>query len=74
MTNCESSDLLTGYAAIGSFLGWKARTVRHLASRGEMPIFNVGGKCCARRSTLNAWLAEREAAALAAQHRPPQGC
>lgn len=63
----DSSDLLTGYAAIGAYLGWKTRTVQHLAERGELPIFKIGGKRCARRSTLNAWLAEREAAASAAE-------
>ena len=67
-------DFLYGMPAVAAHLGLKVPQARHLSDKGTIPTFKVGKLTCARRSTLNAWLAEREAAALAAQHRPPQGC
>ena len=67
-------DLLYGMPAIAVHLGLKTPQARHLSDKGSIPTFKVGKLTCARRSTLNAWLAEREAAALAAKHRPPTGC
>ena len=61
MSTREHADLLTGYEAIGEYLNWKPRTVRHRVVQGEIPTFKVGRHCCARRSSLNAWLAEQEA-------------
>lgn len=56
-------DLLYGMPAIAGHLGLKVPQARHLADRGTIPMFKVGKLTCARRSTLNTWLAEREAAA-----------
>lgn len=58
-------DLLYGVPAIADHLGLTSRQARHLADTGAVPTFKLPGNkiVCARRSTLNAWLAEREAAA-----------
>lgn len=58
-------DLLYGVPAIAAFLGLGDRQARHLADTGAVPTFKLPGNkiICARRSSLNAWLAEREAAA-----------
>lgn len=57
------SDLLYGVPAIAAHLGVSARQARHLGETGAIPTFKLPGNkiICARRSTLNAWLAEREA-------------
>ncbi|GGC70755.1 DNA-binding protein [Chelatococcus reniformis] len=57
-----SADLLSGWIAIGKHLGMKPDAARHLARTSGLPTFKLGKTVCARRSTLNAWLAEREAA------------
>ncbi|MFB0493621.1 hypothetical protein ABIE45_006277 [Methylobacterium sp. OAE515] len=62
-----SRDLLYGMPAIAGHLGLKVPQARHLADKRTIPTFKVGKLTCARRSTLNAWLAEREAAARAAR-------
>lgn len=61
----EASDLLSGYAEIGAHLRLTERQAKHLAAVGALPTFKLPGSATvrARRSTLNAWLAEREAAA-----------
>lgn len=56
-------DLLHGLPAIAGHLGIGARQAAHLKDTAGLPTFKLGKTVCARRSTLNAWLAEREAAA-----------
>lgn len=61
----QDADLLYGIPRIAKHLGLSDRQARHLAETGAVPTFKLppGNKIiCARRSTLNAWLAEREAA------------
>ncbi len=58
-------DLLYGVPAIASFLGLTDAQVYHLA-RGKLPTFKIGGKVCARRSSLSDWLAEQETKAAGA--------
>lgn len=60
------ADLLYGVKPIAAFLGIRERQARHLIDAKKLPTFSFPGSSiiCARRSTLNAWLAEREAAAL----------
>lgn len=67
MTARPEPDLLSGYAEIGGHLGVSERQAKHLAGSGSIPTFKLPGSAIvrARRSTLNAWLAEREAAARA---------
>lgn len=72
-TTLTDSDVLYQVSAIAAFLGMPEKAARHRIATGEIPTFKIGRSICARRSTLNAWIAEREATALAAQHRPQQG-
>lgn len=59
------ADLLYGVPAIAEHLGISQRQARHLSERRSIPTFRLPGNTmiCARRSSLNAWLAEQEAAA-----------
>jgi hypothetical protein len=56
-------DLLEGADAIAEFL-FGARTDRRrvyrLRDKGRLPLFRIGGRLCARRSTLREWLADQE--------------
>jgi hypothetical protein len=59
-------DLISGAEAIAIFI-WGhrkfKRRVYYFADRGELPIFRVGARFHARRSTLRAFIAKREAQA-----------
>lgn len=59
----EGADLLYGCPAIAGFLHLTEAAVYHLTRREDFPSFKIGGKVCARRSTLNQWLADQEAKA-----------
>jgi predicted DNA-binding transcriptional regulator AlpA len=58
-TNSET-DLLYGVPAIAAYLCMTQPQVYHLHNKGELPTFKIGGKVCARRSTLAAHFAEQE--------------
>jgi len=62
MTEPET-DLLYGVPAIASHLAMTAKQVYHLHDQGNLPTFKIGGKVCARRSTLAKHFAAQEAAA-----------
>lgn len=66
MTDQEKPDFLEGLQAIADALGIKYRRAHYMHERGELPTFEIAGRICARPSTLKKWLADREAAALAA--------
>jgi hypothetical protein len=68
----EPADFLYGAPAIAAFLGMTEKQARHRIEAKQIPTFKVGGTICARRSSLNAWIAEQEAAALAAKARFPK--
>ncbi|GJE77235.1 hypothetical protein [Methylorubrum suomiense] len=55
----QDSDVLTGYEAIGKFLGWTARQAKHRALSGDLPTFKFGRTPCATKSALRAYLAKR---------------
>ncbi len=56
----EHSELLHGVQDIAGFLGLTVRQVeRHIAQSG-LPVFRMGRTVCARRSSLDRWLAELE--------------
>lgn len=55
-----NGDILRGAEAIGQWLGITERWVRHLATRGRLPVFRLGTTICARKSTLNMWIATQE--------------
>ena len=67
--NKEEGDLLCGAAAIATFLGVPRRHALHLIESGRIPSFRIGEgrNLYARRSTLTAWLAQQETAALKAR-------
>lgn len=62
----NDSDLLYGMPAIARHLNIRPRQAHHLKEKGGLPVFDLGGVLCARRSTLNAWITERERVSLAA--------
>lgn len=60
--NTPSGDLLMGAAAIAEHLGITRRQTYRLVYDELIPTFKVGGTIAARRSSLNAWLEQQEAA------------
>ena len=63
--NAAAGDLLLGAAAIAGYLGINARQAYRLIYSGVLPTFKLGSAVSARRSSLNLWLAEQEAASKA---------
>jgi excisionase family DNA binding protein len=59
----QIADLLLGADAIAAHLGITRRQAYRLIYDGLLPAFKIGGTVSARKSTLNAWLASKEAAA-----------
>lgn len=59
----EEIDIVSGAPAIAKALGLSERQVRLHHEKRRIPTFKIGKTVCARRSTLNAWLASLEAAA-----------
>ena len=55
-----ADDLLEGVAAIAAFTGMKPRRVFYLAEAGKLPLFKIGNKWCARKSTLVTYIAALE--------------
>jgi hypothetical protein len=58
-----SKDLLRGADAIAGFLFGdekQRRKVYHLTATSNLPVFKLGSMICARKSTLLAWIKERE--------------
>ena len=53
MNSNMADDLLQGIEAISRFTGIKPRRLYYLAESGLLPgVFKLGGRWCARRSTL----------------------
>lgn len=72
MRDCQDEhkgDLLLGAKAIAKHLGIGQRQTYRLIYAGAIPTFKLtlSGGVAARRSTLDAWLAEKEAEARKAQ-------
>ena len=57
-----ADDILNGATQIAAFIGLPARSVYHAVDAGTLPVFRIGAKICARKSTLLAWVAAQEAA------------
>jgi hypothetical protein len=60
-----ADDLLEEADAIAAFIYGtkeKKRRVYHLAKSSGLPVFKMGGKLCARKSALLAWVAAQERA------------
>lgn len=49
-------DLLYGVPAIAKHLNMRTRQVYHLAANHGLPVFKIGGKTCAKKSALAAWI------------------
>lgn len=62
--------MLYGCRAIAAHLGVTKRQALRLVELGRLPVFREGRVICSTRPSLDAWLAEREAAAL---NRPAHG-
>jgi len=58
------TDLLYGVEQIADHLKMTRRQVYHLHDQGHLPTFKIGGKVCARRSTLAKHFEAQERAAL----------
>ncbi|RRD21583.1 DNA-binding protein [Brucellaceae bacterium VT-16-1752] len=67
MNNEDKADLLYGGPEIAAFMGRTQNTIYYLTRRADWPGFKIGGKVCARRSTINQWLADMEAKAREAR-------
>lgn len=63
MDQGEKSDVLYGLKAIAEHLRLTPNQAKHRVAQGLLPTFKMGGTVCARRSSIDAALAEREAAA-----------
>jgi len=55
-------ELLYGAQAIADFLGISRRRALYLIEKGSLPFWKDKRTICARRSTIAAWLDEREQA------------
>ena len=60
--NDLADDLIEGADAIGAYIGWKPRRVYYAAERKLIPIFRLGDRLCARKSTLKRHVEELEKA------------
>jgi hypothetical protein len=67
MDTGQAPELLHGVSAIAAHLGLNKRVIYHLASTTDMPTFRLGTVVCARRSSLDTWLIEREKEAMNAR-------
>lgn len=59
----RTADLIYTVAEIARFLGIRDRQARHLIDTAVIPTFKLGSIICARRSVIEAMLAEQEAEA-----------
>jgi hypothetical protein len=67
-----SADLLEGVQAIAKFTGLKPRRIFYLAEHAKLPLFKIGSRWCARRSTLVAYIARLESGEAAERASPNQ--
>ena len=59
-------DLIRSTKDIAEALGCTVRQARYLCETSQIPVFKIGARWHARRATLERFIEEREAAALAA--------
>jgi hypothetical protein len=60
-------DVIYGAIGIANFLfgdSKKKRKVYYLVDKYELPVFRMGTGICARKSTLEAWMAAQEASSI----------
>ncbi|MFG1465247.1 DNA-binding protein [Xanthobacter sp. DSM 24535] len=61
MEQNPKSDVLVGVSAIAAHLGMSARQAKHRVHLNMLPVFRMGRTVCARKTTLNEWMAKQEA-------------
>jgi hypothetical protein len=66
-----NDDLLHGATEIAAFTGLDRRQVIYHVSRGRLPVWRMGAKICARKSTLLAHFARLEDASCATASARP---
>lgn len=59
----EAGQLLYGARAIGDYLGVSERRALYLCEKQAFPFWRQDRTICAKRSSLQAWMTEREQAA-----------
>jgi len=60
MIDQEPADLLYGIPAIAAYLRLKSPQIYHLIAKAGLPTFKIGGRVCARKPSITAWLEQRE--------------
>ena len=60
-----ADDRLSGAQEIAEFLGESLRRTFYLLEKSQIPAFKLGGRWCARKSTLLAHIEKLEAEATA---------
>jgi predicted transcriptional regulator len=61
--NTLAGDLIVGARPIAAELGLTERQVFYMAETGQLPVFKIGRKLAAKRSTLRQHIAELERSA-----------
>jgi hypothetical protein len=62
-----AADILTGVAQIAQYGGWNVAATYRMCAKGELPVFRLNAKICARRSKLRRHIERLQAASEAAQ-------
>ncbi|QIB36552.1 helix-turn-helix domain-containing protein [Ancylobacter pratisalsi] len=54
-------DLIDGLSGIALYLGWSKNRVKHACRDHGLPVFRIGRRVFARKSTITRWLSDLEA-------------
>jgi len=65
MAEQQRADLCHGIKEIAAHIGLTERQAKHLHERRQLPTFKLGRNVCGRRSSLDEWLRQAEAAGAA---------
>ncbi len=68
-----ADDLLEGADEIAAFMGWNRRRVFYAAERKLIPIFRVGNRLSARKSSLRRRIEDMEQRATEEAEESPSG-
>ncbi len=68
-----ADDLLEGADEIAAFMGWNRRRVFYAAERKLIPIFRVGNRLSARKSSLRRRIEDLEQRATEEAEESPSG-
>ncbi len=73
MNDDLADDLLDGAAEIGAFMNWNQRRVFYAAEHNLIPIFRIGNRLCARKSSLRRRIEDLEQRATEEAEESPSG-